>query len=38
MSPLEVFKLKPVGSAGDTEYEIGVPPKLEGLFVAIAEL
>ena len=34
--PVPVFKLKPAGKAGLTEYEVGAPPLLLGELAAIA--
>ena len=36
IAPVPVFKLKPVGKAGLTEYEVAIPPLLLGELVVIA--
>ena len=37
MTPVEVFSVRPAGSAGETEYETTAPPLLVGLLSVIAE-
>ena len=36
MAPVTVFKLKPVGKTGFTEYEVATPPLLLAVLVIIA--
>jgi hypothetical protein len=36
MTPVEASRLKPAGSAGETEYEVTAPPALLGAFGAMA--
>ena len=37
MTPVEVFSVRPAGSAGETEYETTAPPLLVGLLSVVAE-
>ena len=36
MTPVEVFSVRPAGSAGETEYETTAPPLLVGMLLVIA--
>ena len=36
MTPVEVFSVRPAGSAGETEYETTAPPTLVGMLSVIA--
>ena len=36
MTPVEVFSVRPAGSAGETEYETTAPPLLLGVLLVIA--
>ncbi len=36
MAPVEVFSVRPAGSAGETEYETTAPPVLVGVLLVIA--
>ena len=36
MTPVEVFSVRPAGSAGETEYETTAPPMLVGVLAVIA--
>ena len=36
ITPVLVFKLKPVGNTGLTEYEVGAPPLLLGELLVMA--
>ena len=36
MIPVEVFSVRPAGSAGETEYETTAPPLVVGLLLVIA--
>ena len=36
MIPVEVFSVRPAGSAGETEYETTAPPLLLGVLLVIA--
>ncbi len=35
-TPVEVFSVRPAGSAGETEYETTAPPVLVGVLLVIA--